>query len=155
EVAGGPLPGVADHLPAAKRTIPGRQRGHRNAPRRSPIEVGPLAVRRRIAPGVPPFFSSNAPVLSWLSRRGHFPLGLGRQPSAGPAAVSVGLVPVDMNDRQFRRQRTQAVIGAALPMAVRTAHPVDGMPGVVAFTPLPTAFRPKFGSAVTLVLDKP
>ena len=49
---------------------------------------------------------------------GDFPLGLGRQPGAGPAGEGVGLVVADVADRLARDQVAHAREGHRPPLAV-------------------------------------
>src|SRR3990172_11775574 len=50
EIVRGPLPHVADHLPAAEGTVTGRQQVYRNASNRTGVEMCPLRGRRIVAP---------------------------------------------------------------------------------------------------------
>ena len=121
----GPLPGVADHLPAAEGAVARRQRADVDGAERAAVEVGERRRRRRVAPGVTALArGERAAVRGRLARRGHLPLELGGQPPACPAAAGLRLVPAHVDDRGVRRQRFPAVEAAQLP-AVAAAPPVD------------------------------
>src|SRR5262245_35635641 len=70
EVAGSPLPHIADHLTTAASRVAIRMTGHIAPAIRSPVEIGRRDNRNSCGSSLP--------------------LEFGRQASAGPAAISVG-----------------------------------------------------------------
>src|SRR5438445_2999893 len=59
--------------------------------------------------------------LGCLGCRG-LPFDLGRQTSAGPTAVGISLVPVDVNDRPVRLQRQPTIEITAQPATLMACH---------------------------------
>ena len=111
---------------------------------------------------------------------GGLPFGLGRQTSAGPTAVGVGLVPVHVNDRPVSLQRQPTIKITAQPVTLMACHafaahrfghsfvprlsrprkhatlglPVNRMLGARFLAPAPTPFAPKSPLAVTPVVNE-
>src|SRR5262249_43940536 len=153
--AGGPLPGVAEHLPAAEGTVPGGQGLHRDTPGGPTIQVRPPGAWRIVPPRVTPLVGAHSFALALrFGRPRHFPLGLSGKTAPGPAAVGFRFVPVDEYHWQFRCQRDHAIVMAAVPLAVGVANPVDRVAGVDRRAPLPARLRPELRPAVTLGLHK-
>src|SRR5689334_16289581 len=101
EIARGPFPDVAEHLPAAVGAVAFRVRGHVHRPAGAAVEIGAALVRRVVAPG------ETAP-----RRRGgrELPFRLGGKPPARPGAERLRLVPTDVDDRRVRSELAHAVI---------------------------------------------
>src|SRR5262249_39150851 len=101
-------------------------------------EVRVLGARRLVAPWEAALARRQPAARTRLPRRGGLPLGLGRQPAAGPAAVGVRLVPVDVQHRPVRFQRHPAVEGAPPPAAPPAPPPRPPTPPAPP-PPLPAA----------------
>src|SRR5207249_1363837 len=99
EVAADPLPDVADHLAAAGGAVAGGEVVDGEAVAGAPVEVRPFGGRRVVAPGEAALATGRG-----VEGGGAFPLRLGGEAPAGPAAVGGGFVPVDMDHRQARLQ---------------------------------------------------
>src|SRR5262249_49359888 len=88
-----------------------------------------------------------------LGSGSRLPLGLGRQPSPGPATIRLRLVPVDVQNRPVWFQRHPAVEVTPLP-AVHLASPVDGVLGSGLLAPVPALLTPEVTAMVAAILDE-
>src|SRR5579863_7279389 len=79
-----------------------------------------------------------------------FPLGLGRQPLAGPAGEGVGLVEADVRDRLGGIDPALAGQGEDAPLAVLDA-PVERRFPALLLHDRPAVGQPEFGPAVAAV----
>src|SRR5207247_10908955 len=104
ERVGDPFPDVADHLPAADRTVAAGQRADVDGSTSEVVEVRALGLRRCLAPGE----------AMLTSRRGiesgrHLPFRLGRQPPPRPTAERLRLVPVHVHYRMPGIERDEQI----------------------------------------------
>src|SRR5437868_1209747 len=128
EVTAGPLPDIAEHLSAAEGTIPIGEGCDIDAAERPAVQVGAAGSGRFIAPGKTSLaLAESSTAGRRLSGSGHLPFSLGRQAAAGPAAISIRLVPVDMKDRPVELERKPLIEVAPLPPLAGQALPVLGM----------------------------
>src|SRR2546425_2059298 len=148
ERVGHPLPHVADHLPAADRTVAGRQRAHVERSAGAVVEIGARGRRRRVAPGETPLAARGR-----VERGRHLPLRLGGEPPARPAAERLRLVPVHVHDRVPRLEGPQQV-EAALAPATAGALPEQRMLGALAAAPVPAAPSPALATPIAAVVDE-
>src|SRR5262249_55247674 len=139
-----PLPDIADHLPAARGAVALGQGAHVDRPARAEVEARANGRRRLVPPRKAPLVAGR-----WLDRRRHLPLGLGRQAPAGPAAVRVGLVPVDVHDRMPRLERSHGVEAPLVPAAAVPARPEEWMLDRPPAPPGPTRAGPRLPAAAT------
>jgi hypothetical protein len=145
EVVRGPLPDVADHLPATPGAVPGWQRGHITAAQGVTVQLGACRARWGIAPGKAAFRAGQVETAGCCG----LPLGFGRQPPAGPAAVGLGLIPVDVEDRPVRLQRQPAVEVAPKP-ALCLTPPVQRLLGSRRLLPVPASRTPQLRTAIPI-----
>ena len=89
-----------------------------------------------------------------LANRRRLPLRLGRQSAPSKAALSLGLVPVDENNRSVRSEKFGAIVPAPRPDAVGFRLPVYRTFSTLTFSPCPAVIAPKFTNAVTASLNK-
>src|SRR5262249_16988459 len=130
EVATRPFPDVADHLPATESAVTVRKIRNVHTSHGPPLQIG--------SPGHPPLPSQRTP--AFRNTRGRrLPCLFGRQTSAGPAAVCICFIPVDMNYRSIRLQWNPAIEITPQPASSRFALPVNRMLRPPLFTPAPTA----------------
>src|SRR5262249_52726714 len=133
EGGGGPLPDVADHLPAPAEAVSGSEAGDRHAAAGPQVRPAGIA---RVAPRI------LAPA-ALGERGGDLPLSLRGQAPTGVAAIRAGFVPVDVHHRQLvlaghpSREATLEPLPVALdPVARRLrlalAFPAFGRPPLAA-----------------------
>src|SRR4029077_19098305 len=152
---GRPFPDIADHLPAAEGAVAlGTSRNVERSVEHK-IQICMLARRCSAAPRPGPLHAGEATaVRARLSNRRRFPLRLGRQSAPGKAAPSLGLVPVDENNRSVRSEKFGAIVPAPCPDAVGFRLPVYRTFSTLTFSPCPAIIAPKFTNAVTAGLNK-
>src|SRR5688500_8103819 len=148
ECVGDPLPRVADHLPAADRTVTSGQGAHVNRPTRSVVEIGTLGCWRSIAPGEPLFDSRCG-----IEGGRHLPFRLRWQASPGPTTERLRLVPIHMHDGVPGLQR-QGEIEALLEPASADALPEQRILDALTPPPIPAAPSPALAPSITTVLDE-
>src|SRR5919204_2381869 len=141
-----PLPHVADHLPAADRTVARRQRAYVERAAGAVIEIRALGRGWPVAPGEPTLASGRR-----LERGGHLPLRLGGQSPPGPSTERFGLVPVDVHDRVPRFERHEQIEPSLEPASVLTL-PEQRMLGALTPAPVPAAPSPALATPIAAVV---
>ena len=136
--SGGSRRAVPRRASAPRRSSPGR--GRRGSP------ASASAARRPRGSG------ASARTVAAAAAR--LPLGLGRQPAAGPAAVRLGLVPVDVDHRPVRLQRHPAVEVARAASRPRRAASTPGARPPAASRQAQPGVGPQLAAAVAAVLDE-
>src|SRR5205823_5216135 len=121
EVARGPLPHVAEHLPAAEGAVARRERADVDAAEAIAVEVRELGRGRVVAPGVAALARSERSSRRGLAGRRDLPLELGRQAARSPAAIGGGLELAHVDDGVVRLDRRPAIEVAPLEAAVGAA----------------------------------
>src|SRR5260370_12763271 len=106
EVRAGPLPDIANHLPAAKRAIAFAASSNVHAASGLPVEIGPFRRGGLVTPREPLLARPSSRVL---------PLGFRGQAPAGPAGAGGGFVPVYVDHRLMGFESDPVIEGAALP----------------------------------------
>src|SRR5205823_15096536 len=146
---GDPFPDVADHLPAADRTVAVGQRAHVDRPTGEEVEVRALAGRGRVAPGEAMISSGRG-----IEGGRHLPFHLGGQPPPRPAAERLRLVPVHVHDRLPGIERHEQIEPPLEPAATPLLAPEERMLGPLAPAPVPAAPAPPFAPPIAAVVDE-
>jgi hypothetical protein len=154
EVVRAPFPEVPDHLPQPERAVAVREGCNVHHVEQTPVQVGVARRGRLVSPGIEPHAGCYAPrVPRGLGRGGQLPLRLGRQAASGPAAVGLGLVPVDVDYGLVRGQRLDPVEVAAVPLTV-SLRPVDGVLSAGVDAPVPALLAPHLALSVPPVVHE-
>src|SRR5262249_55247504 len=117
EVAGSPLPYIADHLTAAVGRVAIRMTSHIAAAIRSQVEIGRGDKRNY--------------------RGSSLPIELGRQTSDDTSAIIFGYEPRNVRDRTIRLERNPSIEMTAHPSTIRISDPIDRMICLCPLTPCP------------------
>jgi hypothetical protein len=145
EIARGPFPYIADHLPAALRRITRRVAADIAAVLLCPIEIRSFVIWWTVTPWV------NSPV---RSPRGYFPFKLCRKSSACPSTERFGLKPAYVRYRPVCFQVNPLIEVSPDPPTFRIILPVDRRARVHSIAPLPTFAAPQFAPDISSIFDK-
>ena len=134
EIAGRPLPHIADHLPAPELGIAFGMAANIATTTGGPIEI-----------------SLRTPI---DSVRRDLPFEFGGQASGRPAAVRVGFKPAHIRDRAMRFQCDPSIKMPANPTSFRISSPVHRVLGLLLLAPGPTRGTPKVTARIAAIFHE-